>query len=57
MERQLVILLRFTRQTGHPHPNLKTAVNNYGSLLMKMGESEEQINARLKGLDPEMFDL
>ena len=55
MERQLVILLRFTRQTGHPHPHLKTAVNNYGTLLTQMGESKEQIAARLKGLDPEMF--
>ncbi|MCK5272017.1 MAG: tetratricopeptide repeat protein, partial [Sedimentisphaerales bacterium] len=55
MERVVVILLQFTRQTGHPHPHLKTTINNYGSLLMQMGYSEEQIAARLKGLDPEMF--
>ncbi|MCK4628307.1 MAG: tetratricopeptide repeat protein, partial [Sedimentisphaerales bacterium] len=55
MERLSVILLRFTRRTGHPHPHLKDAINNYGNLLMQMGESEEQIAARLKGLDPGMF--
>jgi tetratricopeptide (TPR) repeat protein len=56
MERHLVIFLQFTRRTGHPHPHLKAAINNYGNLLMQMGESKEQIAARLKGLDPEMFD-
>ena len=55
MERQLVIFLQFTRQTGHPHPHLETTINNYGNLLIQMGESEEQVAARLKGLDPEMF--
>ena len=57
MERQLVIFLQFTRRTGHPHPHLKTAVNSYKSLLAQMGYSKEQITARLKGLDPEMFEL
>ena len=55
MQRHLVIFLRFTRRTGHPHPHLKDAINNYKRLLMQMGESKEQIDARLKGLDLEIF--
>jgi len=56
MERVLVILLQFTRRTRHPHPHLKTAINNYSSLLIQMGHSEDEVNNRLKRLAPEMFE-
>jgi tetratricopeptide (TPR) repeat protein len=53
--RHLTIFLYFTRQTGHPHPHLKTAINNYASLLLAMGKTEEQILADLRTLAPELF--
>ena len=56
MERCLLILLQFTRRTGHPHPHLETAVNNYGNLLIQMGHTRDEVNNRLKRLAPEMFD-
>jgi tetratricopeptide (TPR) repeat protein len=55
MQRLLVILLQFTRRTGHPHPHLEDAINNYTGLLMQMGHSKDEIGARLKRLAPEMF--
>ncbi len=57
MERHLVILLQFTRRTGHQHPNLETATYNYMDLLMQMGHSENEVIDRLKRLDPEFFEL
>ncbi len=56
MERHLVIFLQFTRRTGHPHPHLDDAINGYIALLMQMGHSQEEINNRLKRLDPEFFE-
>ena len=56
MERQLVIVLQFTRQTGHLHPHLEDALANYVALLMNMGHSKDQVDARLKRLAPEMFE-
>jgi tetratricopeptide (TPR) repeat protein len=56
MERHLVIFLQFTRRTGHPHPHLETAVNNYTALLLQMGHSQDEITARLKRLAPEFFE-
>ncbi len=56
MERDLVIFLEFTRRTGHPHPHLEAAINNYSALLMQMGHSEAQVAARLKRLAPEMSE-
>jgi len=56
MERHLLIFLQFTRRTGHRHPHLEDAINNYGSLLMKMGYSKDEVAAKLKRLAPEMFD-
>lgn len=50
MCRQLVILLRFTRSTEHPHPHLKQAGENYLALLRAMGLSEEEICRRLLSL-------
>ena len=50
MCRQLMILLRFTRSTEHPHPHLKQAGENYLALLRAMGLSEEEICRRLLSL-------
>jgi hypothetical protein len=55
MRRHLGIFLKFTRATGHPHPHLQDAVNNYAGLLMEMGRSEEQIHATLREMAPEFF--
>lgn len=33
MRRAVEILLKFTRATGHPHPNLRTAIQNYRSFI------------------------
>ena len=56
MERHLVILIEFTRRTGHPHPHLDDAIDNYSGLLMQMGQSRDEVNERLKGLAGEMFE-
>jgi tetratricopeptide (TPR) repeat protein len=45
--RTLDILLQFNRTTGHEHPNLRAAIENYRSLLAAMGQTPEQIRARL----------
>ena len=37
MRRAAVILITFTKETKYPHPSLNTFMNNYGSLLTKMG--------------------
>jgi tetratricopeptide (TPR) repeat protein len=55
MKRVVEILLQFTRRTGHPHPHLKAAINNYSVLLRQMGFSEDEITDRLKRLAPEIF--
>jgi tetratricopeptide (TPR) repeat protein len=48
--RQLVIFLKVTRSTEHPHPHLKQAGENYLALLQAMGLSEEEISRRLLSL-------
>jgi hypothetical protein len=50
MRRHLEIFLQFTRDTGHPHPHLQTAIGNYSALLSQMGCSEAEIQARLRSL-------
>jgi len=55
MRRHLKIFLDFTRATGHPHPHLQAAVNNYAHLLGAMGMSREKILATLRELAPEFF--
>ena len=47
MKRMLEIFLKFTRDTGHQHPNLMAAVNNYGALLMEMGNTKEEVKAKI----------
>ena len=44
------ILLKFTRETGHPHPLLLAAIGNYAFLLEQTGNSEEDIWAFLERL-------
>ena len=56
MEHGLVIILQFTHRTGHPHPHLKDAIDNYVGLLTQMGYSKDEVNNRLKHLAPEMFE-
>ncbi|MBX7206682.1 MAG: tetratricopeptide repeat protein [Verrucomicrobiaceae bacterium] len=35
MRRVVLIVLRFTRTTGHPHPHLRTVLNNYAIMLQE----------------------
>ena len=55
MRRGLEILFQVSRATGHLHPHLQTAVNNYATLLEAMGIEEVRIYARLRELAPEFF--
>ena len=48
MERVLVIVLEFTRRTGHRHPHLEDAIERYRGLLTKMGHSKDEVMERLK---------
>jgi hypothetical protein len=41
------IFLRFTADTGHPHPYLDAAIRNYTNLLAQMGQGPEDVRARL----------
>jgi len=55
MRRVLEIFLNFTRATGHPHPHLQAATNNYTRLLKAMGLGQAQIQAKLQKIAPELF--
>lgn len=57
LERGLVILLQFTRRTGHPHTHLEVVINNYRDMLNQMGCSEEEVVARLNSLAPDIFKI
>ena len=46
--RHLEIFLQFTLKTGHEHPHLRAAINNYTGLLAAMGRSEAEIQAWLE---------
>jgi len=46
--RHLEIFLQFTRATGHEHPYLRAAINNYSGLLAAMGQSDAEIETRLE---------
>ena len=62
MKRHLVILIKFTRKTGHPHPHLRRVFDNYFALLKEMSLGEEEIRKRIAqvgidaGLDPQSYD-
>jgi tetratricopeptide (TPR) repeat protein len=53
LRRGLAILLSFTRQTGHKHPNLRVGFGNYLSLLEALSLSAEKVAQRLAELAPE----
>jgi nephrocystin-3 len=55
MRRMVEIFINFTRATGHPHPHLHAAANNYCLLLEAMGRSQDEIRAHLRNLAPEFF--
>jgi hypothetical protein len=55
MRHQLEIFLNFTRATGHLHPHLKPALNNYLGLLKAMGCTESEASLKLHELAPEFF--
>ncbi|MBF8277206.1 MAG: tetratricopeptide 2 repeat protein [Candidatus Brocadiaceae bacterium] len=48
--RMVEIFLQFTSKTGHTHPHLHAATNNYAGLLHAMGHSAEDIRDDLKKL-------
>jgi len=48
MRRMAEIFLNCARATGHPHPHLRVAVDNYARLLQSMGRSQEEIRATLR---------
>lgn len=52
--RHLVIFLRFTFSTGHKHPHLNAAFQNYGGLLVDMGRSQEEADAEVRRLVDEV---
>ena len=47
MRRALIIFVRFTRSTGHLHPQLKSAFSNYRVFLEAMSLGEEEIARRI----------
>lgn len=53
MRRSVVIFLSFTRATGHLHPHLRTAFENYHGLLGEMNVPVQTIAERLAGLGEE----
>jgi tetratricopeptide (TPR) repeat protein len=50
MRRAVEILLKFTANTGHQHPHLRTMTENYTELLADMGLDKPRIAARLAEL-------
>jgi tetratricopeptide (TPR) repeat protein len=53
MKRALVIFLKFTRATGHEHPELRKVFGNYKRLIKAQHLTEAQTQTRLAGLGPE----
>jgi hypothetical protein len=51
--RTVLIVLAFTRDTGHEHPHLRTAFANYRGLLLAQTEDPAEITPRLASLGPE----
>jgi len=49
----LPILLKFTRDTGHPHPHVQAAFGNYRELLGAMALAEEELGQRIVALGAE----
>ena len=55
MRRALEIATNFTRATGHRHPSLQGRTDRYRSLLRSMGRTEDQIQATLHEMAPDLF--
>ena len=53
--RMLNILFQFASTTGHQHPHLQDAINDYSRLLMQMGFTRQQVLVRLHTMAPEFF--
>jgi len=53
MRRSVAILLKFTRVTGHLHPNLRAGLRNYRSLLIDLSLDQEEIRKRISELAQE----
>ena len=51
MRRGLLILVEFTRRTGHEHPHFNVGLSNYRGLLEALGKTPDQIRQRLRELD------
>ena len=51
--RTLVIVLKFTRDTGHSHPHLPVVLGNYWELLGAMALAEEELGQRIVTLGAE----
>jgi hypothetical protein len=51
MRRALLILIEFTRRSGHTHPHLDVARGSYRGLLEMLGETPDRIKQRLRNLD------
>ncbi len=47
MRRMVVIFHQFGESTGHEHPNMKIAINNYRRLLIALKLDEDEIEQRL----------
>jgi hypothetical protein len=45
--------LNFTRNTGHEHPHLKAAIQNYVCILEALGLSESEIEMKLSEMQKE----
>jgi tetratricopeptide (TPR) repeat protein len=50
MHRLVTIFVDFTRRTGHPHPHLEAALQNYAALLADMGKSPAAVKATIDTL-------
>ena len=48
MRRMVLIFGNFGKTTGHKHPHMDAACNNYIALLIESGLSEDEANERLK---------
>ncbi len=55
MRRHLEIFVDFTVQTGHAHPHLNDAINNYSGLLMEIGETEAVVREKIGKIMETLF--
>jgi tetratricopeptide (TPR) repeat protein len=48
MRRQVIIFRKFGETTGHEHPHMQAAIENYRQLLAAMGLTDAEVDARLR---------